>query len=264
MRFLTPEEITARQRRSAQVREAVQERAEQAESNGEEAIEIANQLIRPPEPKTLEDAGISPRVLEGLILRVIKQRGQMTFQMVADAIHVNLGVVEDVLRELRDRKLIADLKPLHFDLTHEGRNICYDLEREDAYVGPAPVPFAEYCQLVIEQSKRSHRVTVDDVLAAFEGYALRDELLLTLKEGYNSQKSLFFYGPPGNGKTLVTGGLHRLMDREPVVLPYAFEFNGRVVRYYDPAYHHVWEEETEKELQEATPPEKPDPYQRVV
>lgn len=267
MRFLTPEEKAERERRRAALREAVarQEEANQAAAAaGDTDVEIANTLLRPPQAKTFEEAGVSSRVLEGLILRTIKQRGAMTFQMVADALRVNLGVVEDMLRELRDRKLIADLKPLYFNLTHEGRTICYDLEREDAYVGPCPVSFEAYCQMVIEQSKRSHRVTVDEVLEAFTGYALRTELLLTLKEGYNSQKSLFFYGPPGNGKTLVTGGLHRLMDREPVVLPYAFEFNGRVVRYYDPAYHEIWEEKMEEEIRDATPPETPDRYRRVI
>lgn len=285
MRFLTPEEIAEREKRKAELRDAIAQRdrekldaavsAERAamEDSGQAdgatggdaaEFEVANTLTRPPEAKTFEDAGISPRVLEGLVLRTIKQNGAMTFGMIAEVLHVPLGVVEDCLREMRDRKLIADLKPLHYDLTKEGRTICYDLEREDGYVGPCPVPFQAYCDMVLKQAERSHRVTVDEVLEAFHGYALRPELLLTLKEGFNSQKSLFFYGPAGNGKTLVTGGLHRLMDREPVVLPYAFEFNGRVVRYYDPAYHEVWDEEMDREKADATPPEHPDPYKRQV
>ena len=62
----------------------------------------------------------------------------------------------------------------------------------------------------------------------------------------------------------MTGGLHRLLDRTPTVLPYAFEFNGRIVRLYDPAYHEVWLEAMEKEAADATPPERPDPYRRAV
>ena len=277
MRFLTPEELSDREKRSRGPGEApAAPPAPAAAAPSAEAmapapppldtgqIEIANTLIRPADPKTFADSGLSPRVLEGLILRTIKQRGTSNFQQIAEACHLSLGVMEDTLRDLRDRKVIADLKPLHYDLTDLGRKLCYDLEREDAYVGPAPVPFETYCRLVLEQSKRQNWVTEQDVIEAFEGYALRPELLLTLKEGYNSQKSLFFYGPAGNGKTLVTGGLHRLVDQEPTVLPYAFEFNGRIVRVFDPAYHTIWDEVMAKEIAEATPPAKPDPYRRLV
>lgn len=260
MRFLSPEEQAERERRRQIIREAV-EKAEKEAVDGE--LTVANELIRPAEPKTFEEAGISTRVLEGLVLKTVKQKGAMTFQQIADYLHLNIGVLDDLLRELRDRKVLADLKPLYFDLTAEGRRICYDLEREDGYVGPAPVPFHEYCNTVVEQAKRTHRVSEDEVVEAFAGFALRPELIKTLKEGYNSQKSLFFYGPAGNGKTLVTGGLHRLMDREPTVLPYAFEFNGRVVRLYDPAYHALWQDLMDKEEQEATP-ETFDPYKRVI
>ena len=258
MRFLTADELAERERRKQEARRVAVERAE-AESEAAAGVppssagagwevKIANELVRPAEPKTFEDAGLSPRVIEGLILRTIKQHGTMSFRQVADAMHLNLGCIEDTLRELRDRKVIADLKPLHYDLTELGRKLCYDLEREDAYIGPAPVPFEEYCNLVLEQAKRSPRITEAEVLAAFEGYALRPELVKVLKEGFNSQRSMFFYGPAGNGKTLVTGALHRLLDRWPVVLPYAFEFNGRVVRVYDPAYHSLWHEVMNKEM----------------
>lgn len=260
MRFLSPEEQADRERRRQIIREAV-ERAEKEAVDGE--LTVANTLIRPAEPKTFEESGVSARVLEGLALKTLKQKGAMTFQAIADFLHLNIGVMDDLLRELRDRKVIADLKPLHFDLTAEGRRICLELEREDAYIGPAPVPYHEYCQKVLEQAQHTHRVSEDEVVEAFHGYALRPELIKTLKEGYNSQRSLFFYGPAGNGKTLVTGGLHRLMDREPTVLPFAFEFNGRVVRLYDPAYHTLWPDLMDKEEQDATP-ESFDPYQRLV
>ncbi|MCC7493534.1 MAG: hypothetical protein IT204_14365 [Fimbriimonadaceae bacterium] len=269
MRFLTPEELAERERRRAAADQGGAAAVTTTEpvaptENGEPAFEIANQLTRPPQPKTFEEAGISERVLESLILKTIKQRGTLNFQQVAEALCVNIGVIDDLGRDLRDRKLIADLKPLHYDLTTEGRRICNEFEREDAYVGPAPVPYLQYCAVVLQQSKRARRVSEDEVVDAFGGYALRPELVKTLKEGFNSQRSMFFYGPAGNGKTLVTGGLHRLMDEEPTVLPYAFEFNGRVVRYYDPAFHKIWDEQLEEEVAGATPPPDADPYRRAI
>lgn len=275
MRFLTEEELAERERRRGDPTTVVTEAApppppppaatpDGAPPPQEVEVQIANHLWRPPEPKTFEDAGLTPRVLEGLILRTFKQRGIMTFQQVADALHVNIGVVDEMLRDMRDRKAISDLKPLHFDLTSHGHELCDDLERVDAYVGPAPVPFDQYCDLVEAQSQHTRRVSEEEVLAAFEGYALRPELVKVLKEGFNSNGCLFFYGPPGNGKTLLTAGLHRLLDEDPTILPHAIEFNGRIVRYYDPAYHQTWGELMAKEEAEAVPPETISPYDRSI
>jgi SpoVK/Ycf46/Vps4 family AAA+-type ATPase len=57
---------------------------------------------------------------------------------------------------------------------------------------------------------------------------------------------MLFYGPPGNGKSLITDNLHRLL-KEPVLIPHAFEFNSKVVRLYDPAYHRLRIELMDKE-----------------
>jgi predicted ATPase with chaperone activity len=37
---------------------------------------------------------------------------------------------------------------------------------------------------------------------------------------------MLFYGPPGNGKSLITDNLHRLL-RDPVVLPYALNSTAK-------------------------------------
>ena len=78
---------------------------------------------------------------------------------------------------------------------------------------------------------------------------MRPELRQMLKEGFNSQRVMLFYGPPGNGKSLITDNLHRLL-RDPVILPYSFEFNGKVVKLYDPAYHKLRDDLMKKEEEE--------------
>jgi SpoVK/Ycf46/Vps4 family AAA+-type ATPase len=79
---------------------------------------------------------------------------------------------------------------------------------------------------------------------------MRDALRHTLKEGFNSQRVMLFYGPPGNGKSLITDNLHRLL-KNPVVMPYAFEYNGKVVQYYDPAFHKLREDLMQQEEDES-------------
>ena len=90
--------------------------------------------------------------------------------------------------------------------------------------------------MVRQQAKRERRVSMEELNAVFANYPMRQDLKNTLKEGFNSQRVMLFYGPPGNGKSLITDSLHRLLH-EPVVLPYAFEFSSKIVQVYDAAYH---------------------------
>lgn len=208
-----------------------------------------NGLFRPEQPKTLKDSGISYRVVESLILKTIKQEGQMNESQIGDALRLSINVFRDILQSLHRRELLDTPLPLHYDLTTKGRELTALMEREDGYVGPAPVSFEAYCQMCQQQSKRERRSTMQDVEDVFASYPMRESLKNTLKEGFNSQRVILFYGPPGNGKSLITDNLHRLL-RDPVVLPYAFEFNSKVVKLYDPAYHKLRDDLMKREEDE--------------
>ncbi len=181
-------------------------------------------LFRPEQPKTLKDSGVSYRVVESLLLKTIKQEGALNEGQLSDHLKLGINVFKAILTSLHKRELLDTPQPQHYDLTNRGRELTSLLEREDAYVGPAPVSFAAYCAMCQQQAKRERRASMSDVNEVFANYPMREELKLMLKEGFNSQRVMLFYGPPGNGKSLITDNLHRLL-RDPVVLPYAFEFN---------------------------------------
>ena len=206
-------------------------------------------LFRPEQPKTFKESQISYRVLESLILKTIKQEGQLNEGQVAEHLRLGINVFREILQSLHKRELLDTPLPLHYDLTNKGRELTALLEREDAYVGPAPVSFAAYCQMCQQQAKRERRATMADLNDVFASYPMREELKLMLKEGFNSQRVMLFYGPPGNGKSLITDNLHRLL-RDPVILPYCFEFNSKIVQLYDPAYHRLREDLMKKEEEE--------------
>ncbi|MBW3636303.1 MAG: hypothetical protein KY445_07545 [Armatimonadetes bacterium] len=203
-------------------------------------------LFRPEQPKTFKESGVSYRVLEGLILKIIKQEGPQNQDQLADVMKISVNVFRDILQSLNKRELLDTPIPLHYDLTTKGRDLVNLVEAEDGYVGPAPVPFAAYCDMVRQQAKRERRVSTEEVEEVFTGYPMRESLKYTLKEGFNSQRVMIFYGPPGNGKSLITDNLHRLL-KEPVLLPYAFEYNSKVVQLFDPAYHHLRDDLMKKE-----------------
>ncbi|MFQ5895093.1 MAG: hypothetical protein ACE5JJ_04655 [Nitrospinota bacterium] len=198
--------------------------------------------LHPPAPNSLRETRIGEKTVEALMLKFFKQDGVLSLQQLADRMRLGGNVLEPFLESLKDRKLVDLYRPGHYDLTARGRELAAVFEKEDAYVGPAPVSFRDYYEMVLRQAERSRRVTMDEVREAFRELVIDEELLYILKEGFNSQRVMLLYGPPGNGKTTATGCLHNLL-REPVLLPYAFEFNGKAVQYFDPAFHQPLEEE---------------------
>lgn len=193
-------------------------------------------LFRPEQPKTFKDCGISYRVLESLILKIIKQEGPQTDGHLSAILKLSVNTFRELVISLNKRELLDTPMPLHYDLTTKGRELVGLVEQDDSYVGPAPVSFRDYCSMVHHQARRERRVVQQDVDEVFSNYPMRPQLRQLLREGFNSQRVMLFYGPPGNGKSLITDNLHRLL-KNPILLPYAFEFNGKVVQVFDPAYH---------------------------
>jgi predicted ATPase with chaperone activity len=201
----------------------------------------AAELFRPEQPRTFAESGISYRVMESLLLKTIKQEGPQTEEQLGTFLCLSMNTFREILHSLHHRELLDTPTPLHFDLTTKGRELVEIMERDDAYVGPAPVSFHDYCNMVRLQAKRERLITMNEMEKVFEEYPMRSEVRRTLKEGFNSQQVMLFYGPPGNGKSMISDNLHRLLA-DPILLPYAFEFNSKVVQVYDQAYHRLRED----------------------
>src|SRR6476661_1519796 len=67
-----------------------------------------------------------------------------------------------------------------------------------------------------------------------------DRLLDQLGPALISQKSIFIYGPTGNGKTSLAERMLRVYH-DAVLIPYAVEVDGQVIGLYDPVVHHKLE-----------------------
>ncbi len=47
---------------------------------------------------------------------------------------------------------------------------------------------------------------------------------------------MFVYGPPGNGKTVISQAIRKLLEGE-ISIPHAVEVEGSIIRFYDPVNH---------------------------
>src|SRR5437588_2999433 len=200
----------------------------------------------PPEPQTLEQTGLTLGFLSDLALKTLYLRGQMTMAEVASALGLPItGVIDRVMEFLKNEHFVEirgggglSSASYQFVIIDRGSEHAQQALARSQYVGKAPVPLATYIQAVQRQSISNLKVTPDELARAFAHLVIPRETLAQLGPAVNSGKSIFLFGPPGNGKTTIGEVLASLMKGD-VVLPYAVEVDQQVIKVYDQVYHRV-------------------------
>jgi predicted ATPase with chaperone activity len=124
-----------------------------------------------------------------------------------------------------------------YRITDAGRVRAAMFLEQNHYVGKAPVPLDQYRRYMQDvQQHRHHKVTRDRVRSAFSHLVLSERVLDQLGPAINAAHSMFVYGPPGNGKTVISSAIHGLLDGE-LAVPHALEVEGSIVRLFDPVNH---------------------------
>ena len=124
-----------------------------------------------------------------------------------------------------------------YQITTAGRNRALLFLEQSHYVGVAPVPFPHYRDYMERfartMPKSATRARVRD---AFSHLVLSDRVLDQLGPAINGAHSLFVYGPPGNGKTVIAQAIRNLLDGV-MAIPRAIETDGQIVQVFDPVVH---------------------------
>src|SRR5881398_896601 len=200
----------------------------------------------PPEPQTLEQTGLTLGFLSDLALKTLYLRGQMTMAEIASSLGLPMqNITERVMEFLKTERLVeirggAGLSSANYQfvIIDRGSEKAQEVLARSQYVGKAPVPLQMYIQAVQRQSIANLHVTQDDLVRAFAHMVIPRETLAQLGPAVNSGKSIFLFGPTGNGKTTIAEVLVSLLTGE-VVLPYAVEIDQQVIKIFDQVYHRV-------------------------
>ena len=124
-----------------------------------------------------------------------------------------------------------------FRITDAGRTRAQLFLESSHYVGAAPVPLAQYQRYIASfkthKPKTAFRRRVTDVFAHL---VVSQCVLDQLGPAINAGHSMFVYGPAGNGKTVISQSIQRLLDGD-IHVPHALEIEGGIIRLYDPVMH---------------------------
>jgi len=199
----------------------------------------------PVERTTLEATGLDQDLLIDLLLKTIYQRGPQTGYRLAEFLHLSLGAIQVTLAEQRHLHILEVLgsdKSAYgeggyiYQLTDKGSDRALKSLTKNLYVGPAPVPYAEYIASVRAQSIQGIRVSASQLAEGLGDLVLGEHLLDEVGPAINAASSIFIYGASGNGKTSIATRLVRLLG-EPIFVPHAIEVEGSILEFFDPVVH---------------------------
>src|SRR5262249_51317853 len=205
----------------------------------------------PTAPENLKEAGLTIGFVNEMILRTLYASGSLLGLDLSRKLCLPFKVIEESLRFLKDQKcrdvtggdLIGRIS-YQFTLTELGRKRAQDAMSACAYVGPAPVPLEDYVEQTYRQAVTGLSCTPDVLRRCFNHHLITEELFNCIGPAVVSGRSIFIYGPPGNGKTSIARAIGDFMNSSggEVYVPYAFLAENSIVTVYDQAVHQLSDE----------------------
>jgi hypothetical protein len=203
----------------------------------------------PPEPSTIEDTGLGYEALKQLLTKALFA-GEVSGLTLAEKLCLPYALLESLFEHLRVEKLIevrgaagSGTAGFRYALTDLGRERAATYFDANGYVGPAPVPLHQYRAAMQKLKDERGFLTRERIAHGFTHLVVSPETLDQLGPAVNSGKSIFLYGPPGNGKTVVAEGIGRALGGDMYV-PFALDVDGQIITIFDPVNHVRLDDET--------------------
>jgi hypothetical protein len=196
----------------------------------------------PAPPTTLAETGLHPDTLAQLMMKTLVA-GEASGTQLADAMRLPYSVLDAMIQHARAEKLIevrgaggVGTAGYRYALTDLGRDRAMQFLDINRYVGPAPVPLAHYQAYTRACMAARPWVSRDTLSRGFDQLIVNQGMYDKLGPAVNSGKSLFLYGAPGNGKTVVAEGIGRALGTE-MYIPFAIDVDGQTITMFDPVNH---------------------------
>ena len=198
-------------------------------------------LVAPKAPQDIAAARLEEGALTDLAVKLGYTAARFATDWVAKRLHLSLPLADEVLVQLCRDGLAEEVMQTsqgrsHYRITQRGREHGMRLLEVCGYIGPAPVSLEAYAAMLRWQFAHTPPVRPEDVAAALSGLVLSPEASQLAGLAASSGRSLFVFGPPGNGKSSLGRQIHAALPGD-YWIPYAISVGNSVIRLFDEQSH---------------------------
>ena len=203
----------------------------------------ASALVK--EPTSLEDTGLDLPFLSDLVLKSIYYNNSVTAQRITEILCLPyFNVIDRALTMLKREELVevngsngfGELG-YQYAIAPKGLARVHEVMERSTYLGPAPVTLEDYIAVVKAQAIGEVRVSPADIRAAFADLVLEETTMDIIGQAVNTGRSLFLFGHPGNGKTVMAEHIVPLLGGH-IFVPHCIVVDGQIIKVLD-FHNHV-------------------------
>jgi predicted ATPase with chaperone activity len=198
-------------------------------------------IIAPRAPQDLASARLEEGALTDLAVKAAYTVARFTTEWVCKQLHLSQALAIEVLEQLCREGLVEETLRTsqgrsHYKITQRGLEHGARVREVCAYVGPAPVRLEAYAAMLRWQFAATPQVRPEHVVAALSGLVLSPQAMQLAGLAASSGRSLFVFGPPGNGKSSLGRQIHAALPGD-YWIPYAISVGNSVIRLFDEQTH---------------------------
>ncbi|HVB77736.1 MAG TPA: ATP-binding protein [Candidatus Nitrosotalea sp.] len=204
-------------------------------------------------PGTIEELRLRRDLISSLVLRTLAMADQLSGAALEERIGLPFELLLPLIEEFQRAQLMDSVgfaaesglegRPLParmaYTVSSAGRQRAAEIAAvQTRYLGPCPVRFEDYVELIRAQSSERATITDSDLKAALGELQLDQQVIDQIGGAMISRSSLFIFGAPGNGKSTITERMALIMG-DPIEVPHAVAVGDEIIRVFDPVYHRL-------------------------
>jgi hypothetical protein len=198
-------------------------------------------VVVPSAPQDVAGAGLEESALSDLTLRFAYGAARFSTNSVAMQLRLSIPLVDEVLRQLAIDGMVEELwqsgkASSQYRITPAGRELAARLLEVCAYVGPAPVRLESYAAMLRWQFTNTPPTQPEHVAQALSPMVLAPRAAQMAGLGVSSGRSLFVYGPSGNGKSSLGRHIHAALQGD-YWIPHCISIGKTIIRIFDEQCH---------------------------
>jgi predicted ATPase with chaperone activity len=218
-----------------------------------------NQGFAPFAPRSLEETGLNVAFLADLALKIFYYESYLSGRDLGIRMGLPFANIVSVVLEFLRREQLCEVRSAtgrggfsesnyEYVLTNRGRDMAREALERGQYVGAAPVSLAAYVNAIRRQGLRDVMVHQRQLRRALSHLVFSAKTFEQIGPAINSGRSIFLFGPPGNGKTSIAEAIGSLLMEGDIYIPYAIEVEGQVIKLFDDVNHTLVEESQPQRL----------------